>query len=160
MRKPLAALLVVAMLLSGCGTSSAGNGDFTQKPVQDNKQFMFTPIEDAVFTMMYEPRANSGSKQAFGLSMPDGIDSDWAQDTEFDANFTIFDAKTKKTQAIVRVQTAPADLAAYYKTENPTEIQEQMIAKFFTTDDYHKGLRGNIVDDFGYQLAIDWSGIA
>lgn len=170
MIKQYIALLLALVLLAACGSTPAGSSSEAassetvsssdSSPLVENGEFVFRQLEDPLFTMDYEPRSDSVVKQHFGLNFSDGTDTDWLGDSGFDALFDMHEAKTDKVYGSVKITTAPADLAAYYNTDDPAKQLEQMKATFFTTASYHEGLRKNIVEDFGYELVFDEAGVA
>ena len=177
MMKKWIALVFALVMLAACGASSspttssapasessqpASSNNSSEAPlelVKDGKM-VFKQLADPLFTMDYEPRQGSVTMQHFGLNFPDGYDTDWLGDSGFDAQFDLHNAKTDKVYGSVKITTAPADLAAYYGTSDPALLLEKMQSSFFTTEEYYKGLRNNIVKDFGYTLSQDAYGVA
>lgn len=165
------ALLLTMVLLASCqpASSASSTASSLQSSSSSNTaavshiedgRFVFKQLDDPLFTMDYEPRGGSMTKQHFGLNFPDGTDTDWLGDNGFDTLFNIHKAKSDQVYGSVAITTAPDDLAAYYNTTDPQEQLNQMKSTFFTTDTYYEGLKKNIVEDFGYDLIVDEKGIA
>lgn len=164
MLKRFFAAAAALMLLAGCAQPSASSAPsdsaFVREPVRSDVEFSFESIEDSVFTMVYEPRSGAVTRNNFGLNMPEGFDTDWTGDAGFDSNYTIYDAESKKVWGTVKITTAPPDLAAYYGTSDEAKIKDLMLASFFVTGDVYSGLKKAVVEDFGYDLDVDWTGTA
>ena len=170
MLKKGVALLLAMVLLASCQSAPSGSSAVSSSSQSsssagtaghiENGRFVFTQLEDPLFTMDYEPRTGSVTKQHFGLNFAQGTDTDWLGDNGFDSLFDMHEAESDKVYGSVVITTAPADLAAQYNTNDPQEQLNQMQSTFFTTDVYYEGLKKNIVEDFGYDLIVDEKGIA
>lgn len=172
MMKKGVALLLALVLLAACQSapsgSSAGSEPASSQSSSagvsggqvENGRFVFKQLEDSLFTMDYEPRTGSVTMAHFGLNFPEGTDTNWLGDSGFDSLFDLHDTQTGKVYGSVVITTAPADLAAQYNTTDPAEQRDRMKASFFPTDVYYEGLKKNIVEDFGYELAVDEKGVA
>lgn len=173
MTKKWVAVMLALVMLAACGTpstSSSSEVSSSSSSVEESSsapsglledgRFVFKQLEDPLFTMDYEPREGSVTKQHFGLDFPEGTDTDWLGDSGFDALFNIHDAATDTVYGSVKISTAPADLAKYYNTEDPQQQLEAMQSTFFATENYYNGLRKNVVEDFGYQLVAEAFGTA
>jgi len=171
MRRLVCAVLCL-ILLAACGkgpSSSPGGSasgskalavlpmDFSVKE-QHGVEFQYANAEDSIFTMLYEPVADANAQAAIGLCIPEGYDSDPTGETETTVDYAIYDSKTHEICATVTVQTAPPDPAAYFGVETQEEILHAMQSSYFTTERFYNGLRKNIVEDFQYELAVDWTG--
>ncbi len=170
MLKKGVALLLAMVLLASCksapssssAVSSSSQSSSSAGTVShiENGRFVFKQLDDPLFTMDYEPRTGSVTKQHFGLNFAQGTDTDWLGDNGFDSLFDMHEAESDKVYGSVAITTAPADLAAQYNTNDPQEQLNQMKSTFFTTDVYYEGLKKNIVEDFGYDLIVDEKGVA
>jgi hypothetical protein len=165
MKKRLFAAATAALvMLAACGRQSAAPAPDDSisggELVQSGAEFPFERIEDSVFTMIYEPRSDAVTGVHFGLDMPEGYDTDWTGDAAFDANYTIFDVESSRVLGTVKITTAPPDLAAHYGESDPEEIRNLMLSTFFVTEDVYAGLKKAIVEDFEYDLVLDWTGTA
>ena len=172
LKKLLSAVICVCMLASCTGKTSTPaetsiptdeqgrvllSMDFSVKE-QENAEYIFQSLPDSIYTMVYQPVEGANSQVAMGLCIPDGYESDWISDGENVSNYWIYEPDTQKSIATVTVQTAPADPKAYYGVETDAEAIAMMQPEFFPADVFHKGLRSDIVDGFGYDLVIDWFG--
>ena len=162
MLKKLFVLLAAAcVILSSCSASGDIVSQLEDKPTQEGIEFPQTPIEgDYAFDLVLEPRPDAVNNKSFTICIPTGFECDWVGDSQFDSNYSIYDAESGIKYASARVNTAPPDLAAFYGTSDEDKIHTDMISQFFAADNMHVGLRNNIVDDFGYELVVDWSGTA
>ena len=162
MPKKLIAMIMMLMLITSCSNSSEILTQIEENSVQEGIEFPFSemPSDAYDFKMMLEPRSDAVTKRAFRLSIPTGFDCDWVGDSQFDSNYTIYDTDTHTVYATARVNTAPPDLEEFYGTDDQESIVNDMISQFFDAENMHVGLRNNIVNDFGYDLVVDWSGTA
>ncbi|MEG1773885.1 MAG: hypothetical protein RR320_03415, partial [Oscillospiraceae bacterium] len=94
------------------------------------------------------------------LNMPDGVDCDWTGDTEYDSNFKIFDSESDQSYATVRVQTAPPNPKTAFGGETPEQVAELMRPYFFPVDEIYTSYRNSVINDFKYELVVDWTGTA
>ena len=168
MIKRLLCLCLCICLLVSCGSQtnvsepSGADGmpmDFSVSE-QSGIKFSFESPEDSIYTMLYEPLSDAKVQAAFGICILDGYESDWTGDTDTTSSYAIYDPETKETFATVTVQTAPPDPKSYYGVTTDEEVLHEMQPSFFTAENFHAGLRKNIVEDFGYDLMIDWLGTA
>lgn len=127
---------------------------------QTNVKFTFTTPENSIYTMLYEPLSTARVKAAFGVCILDGYESDWTSDSDFTSDYILYDGETGDVYANVSVQTAPADAKAYFGVTTDEELVHEMQPSFFPTQSFHDGMRKNIVEDFGYELVVDWTGTA
>lgn len=162
-------LLAVVVALSACGTSPAESSSSSQTAqgtsgrelsglIADGK-FVFTSLENALFTMEYEPAVGSVTAQHLGLEFPNTMNTDWIGDQDCVSNYTLYDGSdapgSEKTQyGTVTISTAPPDLAAYYGTDDPAAQLEAMKARYFPTADVFAGRKKAVVEDFGYELVF------
>lgn len=177
MRAFLSGLLAALVLLTAsCGSKNTplpdskpavpGSSAVSEKKdtpsdaVRSGIQFAFTDLDDYAFTMMYEPRSDAKTKMPVGLNIPRDYDCEWLGDTEFDSHYNIFEYKTKEELARVRINTAPPDLEAFFKTEDRARIRELMRPSFYPVEDVYTGLKKAVVEDFEYKLITDWTGTA
>jgi hypothetical protein len=167
MMKRLLAMVLALCLLASCGSTSSESSsnpdglpmDFTVKEQKDIT-FSFENLEDSIYTMLYEPVSGATVQASLGLCIPQGYESDWVSDTDTTSDYIIYLDDTKDVYATVSVQTAPSDPKAYYGVETDEDVLHEMQSNYFTTENLHTGLRKNIVDDFGYELVVDWLGTA
>lgn len=172
-KKLLSAALCVCMLAS-CGGNSASSEssipvdeqgrvalsmDFSQKE-QTDVEYSFQNIPDSIYTMLYEPVSSAKTQVGMGLCIPENYESDWISDSENTSSYWIYEAETEKSIATVTVQTAPADPKEYYGVKTDEEAAEMMQSTYFTAENFHSGLRTDVVDGFEYELVIDWFGKA
>ncbi|MBP1556674.1 MAG: hypothetical protein J6A76_02045 [Oscillospiraceae bacterium] len=127
--------------------------------VKDGK-ICFAPIENATFTMDYEPRQGSVTNAHFGLNFVKPVDTNWLGDNGLDAMFDIHEYTDNKVYGSVKITTAPADLAAHFGTSDEKLIAEKMKADFFTAENYYNGYRKNVAEDFGYEIVKEGYGEA
>lgn len=156
---------------SGAESSSSGKefdltpdtdtvADNSDRPIIEDGKIKFYPIENATFTMDYEPRQGSVTKAHFGLNFVKPCDTDWLGDSGLDALFDIHEYTDDTVYGSVKITTAPNDLAAHYGTSDEKEIAEKMKADFFTAENYYNGYRKNIAEDFGYEIVKEAYGVA
>lgn len=127
--------------------------------VKDGK-ICFAPIENATFTMDYEPRQGSVTAAHFGLNFVKPVDTNWLGDDGLNAMFDIHEYTDNTVYGSVKITTAPANLAEYYGTSDETIIADKMKANFFTVENYYTGYRKNVVEDFGYEIVKEGCGEA
>jgi hypothetical protein len=154
MKRMLAAAVAVLVLLSGCAKPKVM--DFSGEPTRSDVEFIFTPTAGSTPVVELETRAKAAEPRMFEIQQPEGTKVKYAGESGFDALYNIQGAKSRAT---VRLTTAPASLSDYYQTSDPEAIRDEMRASFFATDNYHNGLRKGI-EDFEYQLTLDWTGTA
>jgi len=175
LKKLLAAVLCVCMLASCGGSKTSAPSepsiptdeqgrvalpmDFSIKE-QTDVEFGFQSIPDSIYTMLYEPVAGANTQIGMGLCIPDGYESDWVSDTDTVSSYWIYEPETEKSIATVTVQTAPSDIKEFYGVDTDEEAVAMMQPEYFPAEVFHKGLRTDIVDGFGYELVIDWFGKA
>ena len=146
--------------LSAPPSSASVSSKASENPVQNGGEFTFADLEDYAFTMMFEPRSDAKNQHPMGVNIPRDYDSEWLGESEFDSYYNIFEYKTKKDLARVRINTAPPDLEEYFKTEDRARIRELMRPAFFPTEDMYSGLKKAVVEDFEYKLVADQIGTA
>ncbi len=162
-------MLAVVLALSACGGESSPASSSSQaEPASSGRElsglivdgkFAFASLEDALFTMEYEPASGSVTAQHLGLEFPSTMNTDWVGDQDCVSNYTLYDGTdapgSEKTQyGTVTISTAPADLAAYYGTDDPAAQLEAMKAHYFPTADVFEGRKKAVVEDFGYELVF------
>lgn len=182
MIKRFLAAFFAVMMLAACGSnanqqstadSSSSQGKFDNlipeddtvsdtgnRPIVKDGKICFAPIENATFTMDYEPRQASVTKNHFGLNFVKPVDTNWLGDNGLDAMFDIHEYTDNTVFGSVKITTAPADLAEYYGTSDETELAEKMKADFFTAENYYNGYRKNVAEDFGYEIVKEGYGEA
>ena len=162
MSKRFFVLLLALLFLVGCSQSSVPSGSdiFTEQSVREDIDFEFKSLDNYLFSMVFDPRPDALTQLSFGFNIPDGFDADWKGDSEYDAHYAIFEESSQKHIASIRVNTPPPNLAAYYNTDNPNEILDNMISQFFETENAYSGLKSSIVEGFEYDLLVDWTGTA
>lgn len=184
MIKRIFAALIAVLMLAACSgnpnaqQSSADNGSSSQgkfdnlipeddavadtgsRDIVKDGKICFAPVENATFTMDYEPRQGSVTNAHFGLNFVKPVDTDWLGDSGFNAMFDIHEYTDNTVYGSVKITTAPADLAEYYGTSDEKLIADKMKADFFTTENYYTGYRKNVAEDFGYEIVKEGMGQA
>ena len=129
---------------------------------QHDVEFQFAKQEESYVTMVYSPEEDAVLQLDIGMRLFDDFDSDdsAALSGEQVNGYTVYYRNGGNTVATVTIHTAPADPAAYYGVSTDEEIERAMQSTFFRTENYYKGLRSNITEDFGYELTADWTGTA
>ena len=162
-KRSLIFLFALLFVVAGCSKPSAPAPSnvnlFDEQPVRTDIVFEFEDMNEYLFSMVLDPKPGALIDLSFAINIPDGLDSDWIGDTEHDAHYIIFDEKTKESLASIRINTTPSDLAAFYGTNDPDEILDNLVSKFFKAENAHNGLR-NAIEDFKYEMMVDWSGTA
>ncbi|MEG1972953.1 MAG: hypothetical protein RR315_07290 [Oscillospiraceae bacterium] len=164
LRRFLATLLCLSLVsLTACttgGTKPSSEAPKSQASVKTEIVFsdIHKYVEDAVYTMIFEPVATAVNKSAIGMDMPMDIDANWLPETLNTENFNITDTVSKKDYAFAKVFTAPANLEEFYKTTDKDKILDEMQSTYFKVMDMHDGLLKNATEDFGYTLVTDWTG--
>ena len=166
-------LAVMVLMTSACVTngsvppsssappsSASASSNASKTPVQNGGEFTFAELGDYAFTMMFEPRSDAKNQHPMGVNIPRDYDSEWLGESEFDSYYNIFEYKTKKDLARIRINTAPPDLEGFFKTEDRARIRELMRPAFFPTEDMYSGLKKAVVEDFEYKLVAEQMGTA
>ncbi len=172
MRRILILLLCLSLLLAGCGGS--GSPAASSAPVrvelpmdfsvveQYDTEFRFSDPQGTYVTMIYSPVEDALLQLDMGMRLFDDFDSDDSPELsgEMVSGYTVYNRKNGDTVATVSIHTAPADPFVYYGVETQEEVARAMQSSYFKTENYYKGLRSNIAEDFNYALTADWTGSA
>ena len=162
-RISLAILAATIFILNGCvNVKEPSSSVVPADEASVKKDVVFEDvhkrIDEAVYTMVFEPITTAKTKQALGMDMPEDFDADWLPETENSENFNIMHMADKTNYAFANIYTAPANPSEYYKTEDKDKILEEMQSTYFTVMNVHDGLLMNSTEDFGYKLVTDWTG--
>ena len=171
MFKKLGLIVLAVLMVSACsqGSSSqpvSSSPEVVNKTVSPSEfmkdgKFVFTPVEDKWLIMEYSPATGAVNKDTiFGMDFPVSLDTDFLNETEYDANFKIFDSETKEAYGSVTVKTAPANIKELLGATTDEELSDKMKANFFTADTMYNGLRSDILEGFEYELPVDLKGTA
>lgn len=167
MSKRILAAVMAVIMLAGCqnskGSSSsaaAGNDEFSKNPVKTDAVFEFKDMEEYMCLMAFSPPSDSGTALELAVNIPNEYDIEETAETQYNTNYNLYHYESKKSYGTFRVQTAPKDLAAHFKTQESEKIKDLMAPDFFTTELMYQGLKNSILNDFGYELAVDWTGTA
>lgn len=164
LRRFLAISLCLCLVsLTACNSGDAkSNSEISKTEASVKSEVIFSDIhkyvDEAVYTMIFEPVAGAVNKTAIGMDMPMDIDANWLPETQNTENFNITDTVSKKDYAFAKILTAPSNLQEFYKTEDKDKILDEMQSTYFSVKDMHDGLLKNATEDFGYTLVTDWTG--
>lgn len=153
-------LVLAACQNPGASSAPANQDEFSKNPVRTEVTFAFQDMADYMCLMAIEPPYDGGNRMDMAVNIPNDYDIDALPDTEYNANYSLFHYESKKPYATIHVQTAPKDLAAHYGVQDKEKITDLMKADFFPVDDKYESLKKSIIEDFGYELAVDWTGTA
>lgn len=161
MLKKVALLLSVMLIFTGCSLgANKNNQNLTFGDVKTDFEFPTKPLDNAIYSMMIEPTANSVPKDSFLISILDGSDAEWTGDDDWSSNYKIIEVADGKTYATVKITTTPPDLKGHFGVKTDEEAKNLLAPYIFPTEDVHAGLKQAAGVDFGYKITTDWSGTA
>ena len=163
-KKIMTFILAAAMLLTSCGNGNENKE--SEAPVLGDadvkRDYNFSEVykkqEDAIYTIQYEPIAESNVHLILGMDILEGYDAAWLPETDNTENFYILREEDNKMYSTSKLLTAPKDMEKYYNTTDQEKIKEEMKSTYFTVADVHDGLLNNAVNDFGHPILTDWTG--
>ena len=171
MSKRILAAFMAAFMLAGCqkaptpsasssepSATVAGVAQLDTNPVLSNVEFDLKKMDEYMYLMALQPAAGSGVTQEMAVCVPEDYDMEEIEPSEFSVNYKFYQYYTNQIYGTARVQTAPADLKAYFKTEDEAKIKDEMAPEFFTVESMYEGTKQGAVNDFGYELKVDWTG--
>ena len=171
MKRTLSLLLLCLLLvLSGCqggdspGDGSSAAGDGSSLPAGNGKDgvdveadyvFEVTPLEGSGTEILAFP-GNSRAKPGYlidilpGATLADAGANDWG-------HYYTVTAEGNVGSMTVSLLSCPDDAMDFFGVSTQAELDNKLLAYIFSTEDRHNG-QLKAVEDFAYQLAVDYYG--